>query len=127
MEIKNFEYFLCVGKSVLNNTCNHIQKLFFNKEMCLYEYICDDKTDKGLEIIIDDIVLVCIFDDENCKKSILYFSKPDDIIDCIRYCDENYDHDKKEKTWELPNSYLTLYFPDDNTGRFGFVQTLIGS
>lgn len=124
MEIRDFEYLLCVGKSVLNNTCNHIQKLFFSKEMYLYKYICDDKTDKGLEIIIDDIVLVCIFDEENCKKSIIYFSKPDDIIDCIRYCDENYDHDEKEKTWELPNSYITLYFPDDNTGRFGFVQTL---
>lgn len=95
--------------------------------MRLYEYICDDKTDKGLEIIIDDIILVCIFDEENCKKSILYFSKPVDIIYCIRYCDENYDHDKKEKTGELPNSYLTLYFPDDITGRFGFVQTLIES
>ncbi len=125
METKNFEHLLCIGKSVLNNTSIHIQKFFFGREMCIYEYICDDKTDRGLEITIDDIVLVCIFDDENCKKSILYFSKPDDLIDYIRYCDENYDHDKKERTWELPNSYLTLYFPDDNTGKFGFVQTLI--
>lgn len=127
MEIRNFEYLLCIGESVLNNTCSHIRKLFYSKEMCLYEYTCEDQTDKGLEIVIDNTLLVCLFDNENCKRSILYFSKPDDIIDCIRYCDENYDHDKKEKTWELPNSHLTLYFPDDNTGRFGFVQTLIES
>lgn len=127
MEIRNFEYLLCVGKSVLNNSCNHIKKLFFNKEMCLYEYTCDDKTDKGLEIIMDDAVLVCVFDDDNCEKSILYFSKLDDLLDCIRYCDDNFEHDQVDKTWALPSSYLSLFFPDDNTGRFSFVQTLIES
>jgi len=127
MKIKNFEHLICVGKSVLNNSCNHIQKLFFDKEMCLYEYTCENKTDKGLEIILDEAVLVCIFGNENCEKSILYFSKLDDLIDHVRYCDENYDHDKKEKSWKLPNGYLSLFFPDDNdsTRRFGFIQTLI--
>lgn len=125
MEIRNFEYLLCVGKSVLNNRCNHIQKLFFDKERCLYEYTYDNKTDKGLEIILDEAVLVCIFGNESCEKSILYFSKLDDVIDLIRYCDGNYDHDKKYKSWKLPDSYLSLFFPDDNTGRFGFIQTLI--
>lgn len=125
MEIRNFEHLLCVGKSLLNNNCNHIKKLFFDKERCLYEYTCENKTDKVIEIILNGAVLVCIFEDENCKKTILYFSKLDDIIDCIRYCDENFNHDKEERTWELLNSYLTLYFPDDNSGRFGFVQTLM--
>ncbi|WP_455584131.1 hypothetical protein [Bacteroides sp.] len=96
MEIRNFEYLLCVGKNVLNNTCDYIQKLFFSKEMCLYQHICDDKTDKGLEIVIDDAVLVCVFENDRCKKTILYFSKPDDIIDCICYCDENYEHNKRK-------------------------------
>ncbi len=125
MEIRNFEYLLCLGKSVLNNTCSHIQKLFFNKEMCLYEYMSENKTDKGLEIIIDDSVLVCVFDNDNCKKSILYFSKPDDLVDYVRYCDNNFEYDEEQKKWTLPNTYLTLFFPDDNTGRFGFIQTLI--
>lgn len=122
MEIKDFEYLLCVGKSVLNNTCNHIQKLFFSKEMCLYEYICDGKTDKGLEIIIDDTVLVCVFDNNNCIKSILYFDKLDDLIDYVRYCDKNFEYDEQRKIWILPNNYLSLFFPDENTGRFGFIQ-----
>lgn len=110
MEIRNFEYLLCVGKSVLNNTCDHIRKLFFSNEMCLYEYTCEDKTDKGLEITINDAVLVCVFNDENCKESFLYFSKLDDLIPCIRYCDNNFEHGTGEKTWVLPNSYLTLFF-----------------
>lgn len=125
MEIRDFEYLLCIGKSVLNNNCSHIQKLFFNKEMCLYEYMCEDKTDKGLEIIIDNTVLVCIFDDNNCKKSILYFDKLDNLIDYVRYCDTNFEYDKQQKIWILPNSYLSLFFPDENTGRFGLSQTLI--
>ena len=125
MGIRNFEYLLCVGKSVLNNTCEHIQKLHFKREMCLYEYICDNIIDKGLEITIDDIVLVCIFENDNCKKSILYFSRLDNLIDYVRYCDNKFQYDEEHKIWTLPKSYLTLLFPDDNTGRFGFVQTLI--
>ncbi len=63
MERKNFEYMLYMGKSVLNNTCIHIQKLFFGKEMCLYEYSYADHITKGLEVILDDdIVLVCVFE-----------------------------------------------------------------
>lgn len=125
MEIRNFEYLLCVGKSVLNNTCNHLQKLFFSKEMCLYEYTSEGKTDKGLEIILDDAVLVCVFDDNNCNKSILYFDKLNDLIDYVRYCDKNFEYDIKQKIWMLPNSHLSLFFPNENEGRFGFIQTLI--
>lgn len=125
MEIRDFEYLLCIGKSVLNNNCSYIQKLFFNKEMCLYEYMCEDKTDKGFEIIIDNTVLVCIFDDNNCKKSILYFDKPDNLIDYVLYCDTNFEYDKQQKIWIFPNSHLSLLFPDEDTGRFGLIQSLI--
>lgn len=58
--------------------------------MCLYEYICDGKTDKGLEFIIEDTVLVCVFDNDKCIKSILYFDKLDYLIDYARYCDKNF-------------------------------------
>lgn len=53
------------------------------------------------------------------------FTKQDDLIDYVLYCDDNFEYDKKQKIWVLTNSYLTLFFPDDDTGRFGFVQTLI--
>ena len=33
----NFDNLLYIGRSVLNNTSSHIQKLFFKKEMCIYE------------------------------------------------------------------------------------------
>jgi len=124
MAIKRFEYLICVGKSILNNSCNHIQKLFFNNEMCLYEYNCDGKTDKGLEIIVDETLLVCVFDDDNCTKLILYFDKLDDLIHYVRYCDKNFEYDQQRKIWILTNNYMSLFFTNENTSRFGFVQTL---
>lgn len=45
-------------KNVLNNSSNHIRKLLFDKEMCLYEYVCEDKTAKGLDVILAEAVLV---------------------------------------------------------------------
>lgn len=91
--MNNFEHLVYIGKSVLNHTSNDIQELFFHKEMCLYEYLYKEKSDKGLEIILDDHVLVCIFENDNCRKSILYFNKADDLPDSIRYCDTHFEYD----------------------------------
>ena len=55
----NFDNLLYIGRSVLNNTSSHIQKLFFKKEMCIYEYLYKEEVSKGIEIKIDDVVLVC--------------------------------------------------------------------
>ena len=71
----NFDNLLYIGRSVLNNTSSHIQKLFFKKEMCIYEYLYKEEVSKGIEIKIDDVVLVCALEHDKCNKSILYFSK----------------------------------------------------
>ena len=38
----HFENLLYVGRSVLTNTSSRIQRLFFKKEMCIYEYLFSD-------------------------------------------------------------------------------------
>ena len=78
----NFDNLLYIGRSVLNNTSSHIQKLFFKKEMCIYEYLYKEEVSKGIEIKIDDVVLVCALDHNKCNKSILYFN---DVPNIARY------------------------------------------
>lgn len=65
----HFDNLLYIGRSVLNGTSSHIQKLFFKKEMCIYEYLYKEETSKGIEIKIDDVVLVCAFDKD--RKSVV--------------------------------------------------------
>ena len=78
----NFDNLLYIGRSVLNNTSSHIQKLFFKKEMCIYEYLYKEEVSKGIEIKIDDVVLVCALEHDKCNKSILYFN---DVANIARY------------------------------------------
>lgn len=46
----NFDNLLYIGRSVLNNTSSHIQKLFFKKEMCIYEYLYKEEVVKALKL-----------------------------------------------------------------------------
>lgn len=57
----HFENLLYVGRSVLTNTSSRIQRLFFKKEMCIYEYLFKEEASKGIEIVVDNAVLVCVF------------------------------------------------------------------
>ena len=122
----NFDNLLYIGRSVLNNTSSHIQKLFFKKEMCIYEYLYKEETSKGIEIKIDDVVLVCAFDNDNCNKSILYFNDMANIAHYINYCNSNFEYNKELNGWIISDSYLALFIPeDDYEKRFAFVQTLL--
>lgn len=56
----HFENLLYVGRSVLTNTSSRIQRLFFKKEMCIYEYLFKEEASKGIEIVVDNAVLVCV-------------------------------------------------------------------
>ena len=44
----HFENLLYVGRSVLTNTSSRIQRLFFKKEMCIYEYLFKEEASKGI-------------------------------------------------------------------------------
>ena len=70
----HFENLLYVGRSVLTNTSSRIQRLFFKKEMCIYEYLFKEEASKGIEIVVDNAVLVCVFENDICNKSILYLN-----------------------------------------------------
>ena len=67
----HFENLLYVGRSVLTNTSSRIQRLFFKKEMCIYEYLFKEEASKGIEIVVDNAVLVCVLENDICNKSIL--------------------------------------------------------
>ena len=64
----HFENLLYVGRSVLTNTSSRIQRLFFKKEMCIYEYLFKEEASKGIEIVVDNAVLVCVFENDICNK-----------------------------------------------------------
>ena len=70
----HFENLLYVGRSVLTNTSSRIQRLFFKKEMCIYEYLFKEEASKGIEIVVDNAVLVCVLENDICNKSILYLN-----------------------------------------------------
>lgn len=122
----HFENLLYMGRSVLNNTSDCIRKLFFKKEMCVYEYLFKEEESKGIEIIVDNAVLVCVFDNDVCKQSILYLNDSANIVHYINYCNNSFEYDKKLDKWMMSDSYLGLFIPDDDSERrFAFIQTLI--
>lgn len=120
----NFEDLLCLGKRVLNLHYDDIQQLFFGEEMCLYRYKNKNYDGRGIEIAIDNAILVCIFDTEVCDKSILYFNNLNKIAEYIRFCDSMFDYKKEFDMWHTPTSYLSLEYPDEYDRRFAFVQEL---
>ena len=75
----HFENLLYVGRSVLTNTSSRIQRLFFKKEMCIYEYLFKEEASKGVEVVVDNAVLVCVFENDICNKSILYLNDSTNI------------------------------------------------
>ena len=112
----HFENLLYVGRSVLTNTSSRIQRLFFKKEMCIYEYLFKE----------DNAVLVCVFENDICNKSILYLNDSTNVTSYINYCNSTFEYDKLRDRWIMPDGYLTLFMPnDDFEKRFAFVQTLV--
>ena len=67
----HFENLLYVGRSVLTNTSSRIQRLFFKKEMCIYEYLFKEEASKGIEIVVDNAVLVCVLE-KMCIRDSIY-------------------------------------------------------
>lgn len=84
-----------------------------------------DYTGKGIEVDFDDVVLVCVFENKVCGKSILYFNNLYKIAEYIRYCDSMFKCNKKHGIWYNANSYLSLEFPDGYDKRFAFVHKLV--
>ena len=82
----HFENLLYVGRSVLTNTSSRIQRLFFKKEMCIYEYLFKEEASKGIEIVVDNAVLVCVLENDICNKSILYLNDSTNVTYYINYC-----------------------------------------
>ena len=122
----HFENLLYVGRSVLTNTSSRIRRLFFKNEMCIYEYLFKEEASKGIEIVVDNAVLVCVFENDICNKSILYFNDSVNIASYINYCNSNFEYNKALDKWIMPDGYLTLFMPnDDFEKRFAFVQTLV--
>ena len=81
----HFENLLYVGRSVLTNTSSRIQRLFFKKEMCIYEYLFKEEASKGIEIVVDNAVLVCVLENDICNKSILYLNDSTNVTSYINY------------------------------------------
>ena len=122
----HFENLLYVGRSVLTNTSSRIQRLFFKKEMCIYEFLFKEEASKGIEIVVDNAVLVCVFENDICNKSILYLNDSTNVTSYINYCNSTFEYDKLRDRWIMPDGYLTLFMPnDDFEKRFAFVQTLV--
>ncbi|WP_417008976.1 hypothetical protein [Bacteroides congonensis] len=122
----HFENLLYMGRNVLDNTSDYIRKRFSRKEMCVYEYLFKEETSKGIEIVVDDATLVCVFDNDICKQSILYLNDPLNIVYYINYCNDSFEYDKKLDKWLMSDSYLTLFIPnDDSERRLAFIQTLV--
>lgn len=122
----HFENLLYVGRSVLTNTSSRIQRLFFKKEMCIYEYLFKEEASKGIEIVVDNAVLVCVLENDICNKSILYLNDSTNVTSYINYCNSTFEYDKLRDRWIMPDGYLTLFMPnDDFEKRFAFVQTLV--
>lgn len=122
----HFENLLYVGRSVLTNTSSRIRRLFFKNEMCIYEYLFMEEVNKGIEIVVDNAVLVCVLENDVCNKSILYFNDSVNIASYINYCNSNFEYNKALDKWIMPDGYLGLVIPtDDFEKRFAFVQTLV--
>lgn len=122
----HFENLLYVGRSVLTNTSSRIRRLFFKNEMCIYEYLFMEEVNKGIEIVVDNAVLVCVLENDVCNKSILYFNDSVNIASYINYCNSNFEYNKALDKWIMPDGYLGLFIPaDDFEKRFAFVQTLV--
>ena len=122
----HFENLLYVGRSVLTNTSSRIRRLFFKNEMCIYEYLFMEEVNKGIEIVVDNAVLVCVLENDVCNKSILYFNDSVNIASYINYCNSNFEYNKALDKWIMPDGYLGLFIPtDDFVKRFAFVQTLV--
>ena len=64
----HFENLLYVGRSVLTNTSSRIQRLFFKKEMCIYEYLFMEEVNKGIEIVVDKYPFGIALEIENKSK-----------------------------------------------------------
>lgn len=122
----HFENLLYVGRSVLTNTSSRIRRLFFKNEMCIYEYLFMEEVNKGIEIVVDNAVLVCVLENDVCNKSILYFNDSVNIASYINYCNSNFEYNKALDKWIMSDGYLGLFIPtDDFEKRFAFVQTLV--
>ena len=122
----HFENLLYVGRSVLTNTSSRIRRLFFKNEMCIYEYLFMEEVNKGIEIVVDNAVLVCVLENDVCNKSILYVNDSVNIASYINYCNSNFEYNKALDKWIMPDGYLGLFIPtDDFEKRFAFVQTLV--
>ena len=122
----HFENLLYVGRSVLTNTSSRIRRLFFKNEMCIYEYLFMEEVNKGIEIVVDNAVLVCVLENDVCNKSILYFNDSVNIVSYINYCNSNFEYNKALDKWIMPDGYLGLFIlTDDFEKRFAFVQTLV--
>ena len=122
----HFENLLYVGRSVLTNTSSRIRRLFFKNEMCIYEYLFMEEVNKGIEIVVDNAVLVCVLENDVCNKSILYFNDSVNIASYINYCNSNFEYNNAFVLWFLFDGYLGLFIPtDDFEKRFAFVQTLV--
>lgn len=94
--------------------------------MCIYEYLFKEEASKGIEIVVDNAVLVCVLENDICNKSILYLNDSTNITSYINYCNSNFEYDKFRDRWIMPDGYLTLFIPnDDFEKRFAFVQTLV--
>ena len=94
--------------------------------MCIYEYLYKEEVSKGIEIKIDDVVLVCALEHDKCNKSILYFNAVANIARYIHYCNSNFEYKEELNGWIMSDSYLALSISeDDYEKRFAFIQTLL--
>ena len=111
--------------------CSLIQvaafKDYFLKKRCVYMNTClRRKQVKGIEIVVDNAVLVFVLENDICNKSILYLNDSTNVTSYINYCNSTFEYDKLRDRWIMPDGYLTLFIPnDDFEKRFAFVQTLV--
>lgn len=102
----HFENLLYVGRSVLTNTSSRIQRLFFKKEMCIYEYLFKEEASKGIEVVVDNAVLVCVFENDICNKSILYLNDSTNVTSYINYCNSTFEYDKLREAFGFLRGYI---------------------
>lgn len=77
--------------------------------MCIYEYLFKEEASKGIEIVVDNAVLVCVLENDICNKSILYLNDSTNVTSYINYCNSTFEYDKLRDRWIMPDGYLTLY------------------
>lgn len=98
---------------VLKRSFTDIPSLFSGKELYVYSY--EEKSDKSLEIRLNDATLSCMFDQANtCESSLLFLDDSNRIDPYINFCNQMYHYDRSLKRWKAKDHIVQIKKDEDD-------------